>query len=267
VAIGEEAVSILRSTGNLRELCNALGAKAFAATFAGQWEVARVAAEEAVELAKKHYHPLGYFQSLTTLILEAAFSGDFAKSAAYLEEQRKVGKQLNNPWVDAQTAHMEGRFFRFQGDLPQAQAAFERASQRFSALKDHSFARITKSEVSHLMRQQGDLAGALPIYRETILGILEVGNLGGVAHQLECFGYIAIALEEPERAAKLLGAARALREQAHAESVFPWEKADLVQAMAQLTEMLREPARDAAMAEGRQMSVDEAVAFALGEVP
>lgn len=265
VVLGEEAVRILRSTGNLRELCYALGQKAFVATFAGQWEVARTAAEEAVALSGKHYHPMGYFQSLATLVLEAAFSGDFGKAATYLEEQRNLAKQMHDLWMDAQTAQLEGRFFRFQGNLKQAQAAFERAAQLFGAIKDFSFAMITKSEVSHLMRQQGNFSGALPIYRETILGILEAGNLGGVAHQLECFGYIAVAMEEPERAAKLLGAARELREQAHAESVFSWEKSDFAQAMAQLTEILGDPARDAAMAEGRAMSVDEAVAFALEE--
>ena len=233
VAMGEEAERILRSTGNLRELCYALGMKAFAASFAGEWEVARAAGEEAVELARNHNHPLGRYMALSTLMMGAAFSGDFGKAAAYLEEQRDVAKQMHNPWIDGQMAQMEGRFFQFQGKLPQAQAAFERAAQLFGALKDRLFERVTKSEVSHLMRQQGDFAGALPMYREMILGILEVGNLGGVAHQLECFGYIAISLEEPERAAKLLGAARALREQTHNESVLPWEKADFAQAMAQ----------------------------------
>ena len=265
VALGEEAVRILRSTGNLRELCNALGQKAFAATFAGEWEVARAAAEEAVELARKHNHPMGYFQSLATLVLGAVCAGDFGKAAAYIEEQRNLAKQMHDPWLDAQTAELEGRFFQFQGNLKQAQAAYERAAQLFGAMKDFSFEMVMKSEVSHLMRQQGNFSGALPIYRETILDILEVGNLGGVAHQLECFGYIAIALEEPERAAKLLGAAQALREQAHAESVFSWEKSDFAQAMAQLTVMLGEPTRDAAMAEGAEMGVDEAVAFALKE--
>ncbi|NJN44537.1 MAG: hypothetical protein HC806_07330 [Anaerolineae bacterium] len=263
MVVGEEAVRLLRASGNMRELTFALGAHAFAASFAGQWEVARVAGEEGFEMARIHLHPMGRVLSLGALVMEAASSGDFGKGMDYLEEEQRWAKQVGNPWVDAQMAQLEGRFFRFQGNLKQAQVAFERATLLFGALKDRSFERITKSEISHLMRQQGDFEGALPIYQETILGILETGNLAGVAHQLECFGYIALAMEEPERAARLLGAAQAIRTRVHAESVFPWEKADFAQAMVQLTAMLGEPARDAAIAEGAKMDMDEAVAFAL----
>lgn len=266
VTLGEEAVNILRATKSWRELSFALANKGFAAGFAGEREIAREAGEEAIELAKKYNHPFSYIMALGTLVQVAAFSGESSKAMAYLDEQKALAQKIRNPWLEAQTAQLEGRLFQFQRKLPQAQAAFERATDLFGVLKDRMFENITKSEVSHLMRQQGNLAGALPIYRETILGILEVGNMGGVAHQLECFGYMAIALEEPERAAKLIGAAQALRERVHSQSTVPWEKAEYAQAMAQLTEMLGEPARDAAMAEGRKMSVEEAVAFAREEV-
>jgi hypothetical protein len=105
----------------------------------------------------------------------------------------------------------------------------------------------------------------LPIYRETILKYQEFGNLAAVAHQLECFAYLAINFGEPERAAKLLGAARILREHGHTESVLPWEIKEYNQAMADLERVLGADARNAAMDEGRRMTVDEAIALARGE--
>lgn len=50
--------------------------------------------------------------------------------------------------------------------------------------------------------------------RESILAFRDAGQLGAVAHQLECFGFIAIAQEKYERALQLFAAADALHEKA-----------------------------------------------------
>ena len=86
-----------------------------------------------------------------------------------------------------------------------------------------------------------------------------------MALQLECFAYLAIRFGEPGRAARLLGAARVLREQGHTESVLPWEMDEFAQAMAHLAQVMGEKARHAAIADGRRMNADEAIAFARGE--
>ena len=79
---------------------------------------------------------------------------------------------------------------------------------------------IARSEVAHLMRRQGNLQSALPIYRETILAFQDIGNEAAIAHQLECFGYMAITEEQPERAAQLIGAAQGLRERTNSPITF-----------------------------------------------
>jgi len=53
---------------------------------------------------------------------------------------------------------------------------------------------------------------AIPWYRETIRAWQEQGHPSAVAHQLECFVFIAIAQEQYEHAARLLGAAEETRE-------------------------------------------------------
>ena len=68
------------------------------------------------------------------------------------------------------------------------------------------------SEFAHLDRRQGHLAQAKLLYRETILRWQKIGHRAAIAHQLECFAFIAKAQEEDQRAAKLFGAAEILRE-------------------------------------------------------
>ena len=66
--------------------------------------------------------------------------------------------------------------------------------------------------MAHAARQLGNFEEALALYRETIQEWQEIGHRGAVAHQLECFAFIAKAQEQGERAVKLMSAADALRE-------------------------------------------------------
>lgn len=181
---------------------------------------------------------------------------------AYLQEAKAMVKDVDNPWIKAQTARLEGRYLAFQGDFERAQSAYEQAEILFWELDDRMQSLIAKSEVAHLMRRQGNLKAALPIYRDTILKFQDIGNEAAIAHQIECFGYIAITLDTPERAAKLLGAAQVLREQTNSPITFPWEKVDHDHAMVQLASMLGETTMNKVMTDGGMMAVDEAIAFA-----
>ena len=86
-----------------------------------------------------------------------------------------------------------------------------------------------------------------------------------MAHQLESFAFIAIAREQHEHAAKLLGAASEARQKLNSLSEDPQEIAELARAMEQLTAAIGEGDRDKVMDEGRKMSLDEAVVLALAE--
>jgi len=74
---------------------------------------------------------------------------------------------------------------------------------------------------------------------------------------------MAIARGQHGHAAKLLGAAQETRVRLNAARTGAGEIAELAQAMEQLAEALGEVERDRVMAEGKTMSMDEAVTFAL----
>jgi hypothetical protein len=54
-----------------------------------------------------------------------------------------------------------------------------------------------KSELGHVERQTGNLTQARLIYQETIKGWQDLGNRAAIAHELECFAFIAIREDEP----------------------------------------------------------------------
>ena len=114
------------------------------------------------------------------------------------------------------------------------------------------------------MRRQGDLAEAEAHYRRNLVAWQEQGHLPAVAHSVECLAFLAIAGGRHGHAARLLGAATEARELHSSVSTNPVEIAERSQALEQLAAALGEAERDRLMAEGRRLSLEDAVLLALG---
>ena len=91
---------------------------------------------------------------------------------------------------------------------------------------------------------------------------LVLGNRAAVANQLECFGFLAITDKETRRAANLFGAAEALREKCQSPMA-DYEQVEYDGWVAQVRQALAEAVCQAAWAEGRGMTMDQAVQLAL----
>ena len=103
---------------------------------------------------------------------------------------------------------------------------------------------------------------ATPLWR--IAGFSDMGQLGAVAHQLECFGFLAMARDLNERALKLFGAADALRERAFclmtSEEQFYFD--EQISILRQKMDALQ---FDRIWASGRALTTEQALELALGE--
>ncbi|HMU94417.1 MAG TPA: hypothetical protein PKE43_15530, partial [Anaerolineales bacterium] len=119
------------------------------------------------------------------------------------------------------------------------------------------------SEIAHTKRAMGNYAEAKQTYRETIKAYQDHGNRPAVAHQLECFAMIAVVEEEPQRAAKLFGAADAIRE-VTGHKPTDEEQAEEAQFISRLRAMITEAEFNALWAEGKSMTMGQAIQLALG---
>jgi hypothetical protein len=121
------------------------------------------------------------------------------------------------------------------------------------------------SELGHIARHMGNIGEAKKIYNQTLRDWKNLGNRGAIAHQLECFAFVAMSEEEPQRAAKLLGAAETLRNKAHAPMADD-EQSEYDRSLVQLRSMLTETEFNSLWSEGRTTTVEQAIQFALGEM-
>jgi len=261
-AAGAEAVSILRSLGDSQPLAYALGIYAFNLVFLGRLDEAHEAGEEAGKISRGLGDVVSLSRALGVLGLASMMGGDINKAQAYLEEAMGFIEELGGSVLGIQILAGQGQLLARSGDLEGAEAMYREVDRRFHEMGAPMQTILTRNELAHLLRQQGKWAQALPLYRESILYFQDMGHEPAVAHQLECIAYIAIAKEAPDTAARLLGAAQAIRERTNNPIKPPWQKAENDQAMKELAEILGRAHRDAIVGEGRSMTLDEAVVFA-----
>ena len=116
-----------------------------------------------------------------------------------------------------------------------------------------------------LALDRGDYATAEALLREALACFQQPGDQLGLASVLRGYAAIALARGEPERALRLLGAAAALRDPGEL-AVLPRADAERVRRTEALARQQLEPeAADVALAAGRAMPLEQAVAYAQEE--
>jgi len=189
---------------------------------------------------------------------------DPASAERWLERASEAAQRSGNPQDIAYLAQVRGRVASLAGRLVDAQRLFREAQAQFHAMDDHRFELSAQSELGHALRRDGRIDEAAAEYRHSIHGWQRSGNRGAVANQLESFAFLAVARGHRVRAARLFGAAEALREVAEA-AMTALEREEYDAEILRLREALDEGALRSAWAEGRQLTADEAVVFAVSE--
>jgi tetratricopeptide (TPR) repeat protein len=122
---------------------------------------------------------------------------------------------------------------------------------------------LEKSNLAHLERKLGNYPEALEYYRETITAFRDIAQGGAVAHQLECFGFIALAQNQKERALQLFAAASSLREKSGSRMT-PDEQTYFDGQLKSLREKTDVVKFDSAWSTGRALQMEQAIELALG---
>ena len=263
-AASVESVALARKVGDVAALVQGLALLSMAAAFQGDLDTARAAADEAEALCRQHGYTwqLGMVFSARGLI--AGASGDPIAARAGNEQSVRLARDIGNPWISAMVIFSSSMIAAHVGDTGAARVRLEECAVLFRQLRDRHMVNVTRSELGHIERRLGNYAEAATLYHETIAGWLELGDRTALAHELEALGIIAAAQGQPRRAAQLFGAADALRQETRS-SMTGMERAEYTEALAHARAQVDEPEWSAAWAEGRAMTLEQAVAYALEE--
>jgi predicted ATPase/DNA-binding CsgD family transcriptional regulator len=191
--------------------------------------------------------------------------GDYERAAPFLEEALAVSRRSGDKPSTAGTLHNLAEVERQRGNYERAKTLGMQGIALAREMEDRWQLAIVVGWVGLLMVWSGDEHDlAEGFLKESLALNRELGNWAYGAYCLEGFAGLAGARRQGERAARLWGAAEALRSNLGA-GVPPETRPYYECSMAAARARLGEAAWEAAFAEGMAMSSEEAAEYALFE--
>ena len=238
----------------------ALAAASLLASMQGDWADTKRCGEESRALAGELGDPSLAREALLTLGRARMAEGDEDGALQLFDEAEQAAVATGNEQLVGFARFNAGYLELTRGDYPQAEVRLQAAHAVLAGAGHHHGAARSLAALGSVALHEHRTADAVERLRESIELANRVGDRGIMAWALELLGD-TLAETEPQRAARLLGAAEALRE-ALESTLEGIELALHEQALASL-----EPADiDDAWASGRALSPDDAAAFALSVV-
>jgi tetratricopeptide (TPR) repeat protein len=194
----------------------------------------------------------------------AVLESDPNASRALAEESLAIMRELGDRQGIADSLYHLGRVARNIGSHNEARAYWMEANALDEELGNRGG--LVLRQLGDLALASGDHAAARRFLGRFVNERHEIRDRWSVAWGLEGIGALALAEGRPERAARILGAALALRESI-ANPLSDVERAPYEALRNALREAIGEPALAAAWEAGRAMTCAQAVEYALNEHP
>lgn len=256
----EKVIELSRAIQNNEVLTWGLGLTSLDALFLNDVEKMHSASQELIELSRGSSHHWGLAVGLGMLSwAEGNLGHDDQREALAKEALSMIGKPEDPMTYNALL--MLGLEARVRGDLITARIYLERCLPYARQVRSRSYEAMIRSELAHIERQSGNYQEAKQAYRMTMIMWNDLGHRAAIAHQLECFAFIAQVEGQLTRAVKLLGAADTLRETSSPMTVY--EQNEYQPVMERLRQDLKEGEFQEAWSLGRLLSMEEAIAAAL----
>jgi predicted ATPase/DNA-binding SARP family transcriptional activator len=260
----EESLAISRELGNRRGVADSLNGLAFMTWQSGSGTAPRPLFAESLAIRRELDDQQGVAETLYLLGFMAWNDGDFAAARSLHEESLAIRREVGDQFLVSWSLLALGHVARWQGDFATARSYYEESLAMQGAMGAKTGIAHSHANLGHLARLQTDYEAARSHYQQAIGLFQEVALRGGeIPMVLDGFAALAAAEGQAGRAARLFGAAEALRDALHSSSVAPVDRPDYERAVAAARSQLAEAAFAAAWAAGRAMPLDAAVTFAL----
>jgi DNA-binding CsgD family transcriptional regulator/tetratricopeptide (TPR) repeat protein len=255
----KEALSLFRIVGDKDRVAYSLYNLAELAGIQGAYDRAPALFEESLALFKQQGNKRGIALSLLQLA-DALFNlqGDQTKIRSLLEEGLPLFKEVGDKDGIAFCFFFSGRLALSQGDVFMARSQLEKSLTLYREMGDRRCISQSLCALAKVVAIQDDHTTARALYEES-LAISRVGHKLNIASGLEGLAGVVALQGEPTWAARLWGAAEALRDAMEAP-IAPVERPAYEQEVSTTRLKLGEKVFAATWAEGRTMSPEQALA-------
>jgi predicted ATPase len=257
----EESVTLFRDLGERWGLALALGFLAVALNALGSAEEAWSQAKESLTLFRELGDTWGLAVGLNNLASMALRREDDTAARAWLEESVAILREVGDRSIIGFPLIRLGDIARRQGDQERAAALYEDSLALHRDAGTKWGIATSLRNLGTMAEAQGDHRRAAALFEESLHLYRELGYRPGVAACLAGLAGIA-PTEQPERAARLLGAAQALMDTTDVV-IGPDDRVDVEHDLPTVRAQLGETSFAAAWAEGRAMTLEQAITYAL----
>jgi non-specific serine/threonine protein kinase len=252
------------SDGPTRERARGLRAAAMLATPQGDYAAGERLLQESVALYREIDDPIGAGRALNSLAFLSISQGHYPEAEALARESADRARATGDRRVLYSSLSLLANALHEQGQRAAARDLYEQALDLARELGTPFEMGHALSEIASAEFNEGSHDLALKHFAEGMTVLHGLGNRQGVIEALEGLAGVAAVTAATRRAARLWGAAGALRQEiGNARSVR--EKIAYEDQMKAVRAILAAEAFDQAWDEGRAMSLDDAVRYALDE--
>lgn len=255
----EESLALFREMDDEGAIASVLLHLGVLATNQGEYTRACNLLEESLAINRKLEDMSGIADSLFNLARMCFFSnGNRALAHAYLEESFALHKTLGDKESIAYCLYLSGRLELEEGDTTAARSLVEQAVALFQEMKQQHGTVLSTSTLARVVAAQGDDARAIALSEESIRLAIKADDKLNIASGMEGLAGVVEAQGKYAWAARLWGAAEALRE-AIDTPLPPVERLSYEQAVAEVRVHFGAQTFMAAWAEGRGMMPEDAL--------
>jgi predicted ATPase/uncharacterized protein HemY len=262
-ALFEENLAIQRQVGDQQGLATTLNNLASTAVFQGDFASARPLFEESLAINRALGDKRRIALTLSNLGDVANAQGDFPTARALSEESLAMARDLGDKQQIALILNNLGSVAANQGDYRSARALFAESLAIRRELRNRQSIAVTLTNLADAAANQGDHRTARSSLEESLTIQRELGNKRGIVESLDCSARISVLQGELVRAARLFGAVEVLREASNLVGRWPVERDQYEHKVALVRAGLAETVFAAAWAEGRAMTLEQAIEYAL----
>ncbi|MDP8923486.1 MAG: tetratricopeptide repeat protein [Chloroflexota bacterium] len=253
---------LARTPGRTAARARALNTAGYMALRQGDYKAAVSLLEEGLTLSSELGDQLAIAAGKQYLGLVRHAQGDYVRATANLEESLALAQaQGNNARIHSTLLYL--------ADLAYEQGDYVRAAARYDACLALARELGNAHNISAASRGLGlvalareDLARAIPLLQDSLARSHELRDKKCAPMCIEALAFAAVSQGWTERAARLFGAAQALRD-AVPVTLPPAQRADHERGMAAIRAALDEQRFSRAWAEGQAMTLDRATDYAL----
>ena len=220
--------------------------------------------EEALQIARENDDRYNLAWALLGLALVALWIRDHQEAERLSRETLPLFRDLDDKTGIGWVLCCLGEAYRLRGIPQEAELLYQEGLELFEAMGNRKGASMMLNNMAFVAYHQHHLQRAKALFQKSYALQLLVGRQEEYANTLTGMAAILAAQNEPECAVRLLAAADALLE-AIGATMNSTEKVDYQRILDNVREQLDESTFEGLWAEGRKMTLEQAVADALGE--